>query len=1141
MDNKNKTIRYTIYALMAILVATMALPLTVTPANAATTITVTVNPTNFSPGTTVLVTTSGFTSGTAANIYLSSNGYATISSTDILLASNVPLVNGAFSNVNVTVPSSVMPGTYYVKVYNGQQVGVSSPLSLLAPPAPTITLNTTSAIPGTTVTVTGSNFPAGATGITIYFIGSSGPITSTPVTGTVSSTGTFSGSFVVPSVNSGDYTVLAVATSNGATYGASAPFQVIYQLAPELTQWDSKFMPSGKPLYSVLAGQAGLNLTFFGEGLPYGTVQSVVFYNSAGQQVTYGILPPTSVGSNGEFVSTHLAANGLPKVNVTLAGALMPGLGYYAVFTIGGIQVKSEPFIASVPTNGLFNACMSSVSNPYTCTSSASSSGSINTLVQGYGFGAGDTVTISIFNGGVTLTSATTTADANGAIYVPVSSGTTTFPEQTANAIYVPVSSGTTTFPEQTANVVVIDHLASGQVQKTVGTYSLVPQFTVTDTTTGAAYGAVGDTLTLTGLSFPAPFEASSITFTSMSNGYSVTYTKDSSGNYLTIYYSAADGNFPATSSGTSTTLNVLLPELPGGNTTVTLTGATTAGASVSFTAYFWVNTKLSAAYYVNIPANSWESFSTPQNLFSGDIIDIQATGYPVSAQASVNFTAKTLTAAGMNIMGSTALSNGFLELVLYVPSLPASTQSGFGPYTIVLNGASSNGMLGQQLPTPFQVNVILPGQYSSFPAHVYVNPSMITPESDLGGPGVPGVFPTTYTVGSPLNIVGVGFTGSAKEYVYISATVSGSTTYHLINTVNTSIYGTFDFTVNLPNESSYIQPSPTSKYTQVIYSVAVYQYNPSAIIQSPSTSTNTMSQAVPFSVMPSIMLSPDSGTPNTTVTVVGTGWASGESVAIYMQTYTIVAPGAALVNSNGFFTTTFSVPAFSPGPVTVVAKGSSGVTNATAPFFVKSTTPPAHPQLALSAPSPATVNTTEEITLTVTLNGQPLSVPLSNITGTVVNPDGVSQSISFLSVGAGVYQAPYLVPNITGTYVVTATVTYGGQTYSVTTEFNAVAKVTIPPPPPSTALSSTLSSIISAEQGLASSLSTLQGDLSTLSSQVQSALSALGSSISALYGSISALNSRLGSTEAYSLGALVIAFIALIVIIYGVFVRRMP
>jgi len=176
-----------------------------------------------------------------------------------------------------------------------------------------------------------------------------------------------------------------------------------------------------------------------------------------------------------------------------------------------------------------------------------------------------------------------------------------------------------------------------------------------------------------------------------------------------------------------------------------------------------------------------------------------------------------------------------------------------------------------------------------------------------------------------------------------------------------------------------------------------------------------------------------------------------------------------------------------------------------------------------------------------VTLNGQPLSVPLSNITGTVVNPDGVSQSISFLSVGAGVYQAPYLVPNITGTYVVTATVTYGGQTYSVTTEFNAVAKVTIPPPPPSTALSSTLSSIISAEQGLASSLSTLQGDLSTLSSQVQSALSAVGSSISALYGSISALNSRLGSTEAYSLGALVIAFIALIVIIYGVFVRRMP
>ncbi|SRR5579875_1709209 len=1127
MGNKNKTLRYAVYALMATLVITMALPLT-TPANAATTITVTVNPQNFAPGTTLLVGSSGFASGSAANIYLSSNGYATISSTDILLASNVALVNGAFTNVNVTVPSSVSPGTYYVKVYNGQQVGVSSPVSVLAPPVPTITLNTTSAIPGTTVSVSGSNFPAEATNITIYFIGSSGPITpltSSVPTSVVSSAGTFTATFVVPSVSSGDYTVLATATSSGATYGASAPFQVVYQLAPELTQWDSKFTPNGKSLYSVLAGQAGLNLTFFGQGLPAGTVQSVTFYNSAGQEVTYGILPPTSVGSNGEFVSDHNAANGLPKVNVTIAGALMPGVGYYAVFTIAGIQVKSEPFIASVPTNGLFNACMSATTNPYTCTQSASSSGSINTLVQGYGFGAGDTVGISIVNGGVTLTTspATTSADANGAIYVTV-------------------SSGTTHFPEQTANVVVIDHLASGNVQKTVGTYSLVPQFTVTDIKTGVAQGGVGDTLTLTGLSFPAPFEASSITFTSMSNGYSFTYTKDSKGSSLTTYFSAPNGDFPANSAGVSNTLNVFLPQLPGGNTTVTLTGATTAGATVSFTAYFWVNTTLSAAYYVNLKGNSWAQFSTPQPLFSGDIIDIQANGYPVNTQASVNFTAKTLTAEGVNIMGSTASSNGFLELVLYVPDLPASLQSGFGPYTIVLNGASNNGMLGQEVPTTFQVNVLLPGQYSTATApHVYVNPSMITPESVLGAPDISGVFPTSYTVGSPLNIVGVGFTGSAKEYVYLSASGMGvTTTYQLINTVNTSIYGTFNFTVNLPNESSYTT-NTSSKYTLVTYSVVVKQYNPSAIIQSPSTSTNTDSEAVPFNVVPAIMLSPDSGTPNTTVNVIGTGWASGESVAIYMQTYTIVAPGTAVVNSNGFFATTFSVPAFAAGPVTVVAKGSSGLTNATAPFFVNSTTPPAPPQLTLSAPSPAYVNHTEEITLTVTLNGQPLNIPVSSITATVINPDGVSQSISFLSTGPGTYAVPYLVPNILGSYIVTVSITYNSKTYSTETEFNAILYTPSTTTTNNTALYSTLASIIAAEQALSSSLSTLQGDLSTLSSQVQSALTALGSSIASLSSALSALNSRLGSAEAYSLGALVIAFIALIVIIYGVFVRRMP
>ncbi|MEM3656486.1 MAG: hypothetical protein QXP58_08240, partial [Thermoprotei archaeon] len=952
------------------------------------------------------------------------------------------------------------------------------------------------------------------------FIGSSGPVSPFYYTTAVqsNSTGGFSTTFSVPLVPFGDYTVLAVATNTSGTYGASAPFQVVYELAPELTQWDSSFKPGGKPLYSVLAGQAGLNLSFFGFGLPLGTVKSVTFYNSAGQVVSMGFLPPTTVAPNGEFSSTQNAANVIPDVNVTIAGALPPGVGYYAVFVIGGVTVKSEPFIASVPTNGLLKACMSPVNNPYTCTTSANSSGSINTLVQGYGFGANDPVTISIVNGAVTLVSQSTTADPNGAVY------------QT-------VSSGTTHFPEQTANVVAVDHLANGNQQKLVGTYRLIPQFTVTDTSTGMSMGFVGDTLTLTGLSFPAPFEATSVTFTSMSNQYTVTLKEDTNGNSFTIYYSLDTGDFPGTSSGGTATLNVLLPELPGGNTTVTINGATTAGAPVSITTYFWVESKATAAYYVNLPNNEWAPFATPQNLFAGDIIDLQVTGYPVNTQATVNFTAKTLTSEATNIMGSKALSNGTLELILYVPNVPASTQSGFGPYTIVLNGASSNGMLGKTIKTGFSVNVLLPGQYSTNPPHVYVNPQNIKPESIIGSKA--GVFPTAYPVGTPLTIVGVGFTGSAKEYVYISATVSGSTTYQLFNTVNTSIYGNFMFTMSLPNESSYVYVKSSNAYKSVTYSIVVDQYNPSAIVQSPSTSTPTSAEAVPFNVVPAITLTPDQGTPNTTITVVGTGWASGESVSIYMQTFTIVPPGVAMASSNGFFKTTFSVPAFAPGPVTVVAKGSSSVTNATAPFTVESTVPPTKPTVtaSLSAPSTASVNGTVLLTLTVAVNGTAYSVPLSDISGSILEPNGVSVPLSFLSVGTGQYQYLFHVPNIPGTYAATVTVTYDGVTANAAASFYVSPPTTIPPSNTSS-LSSALSSISSAVSGLQSQLTSLENSLTTLSSQVNAALTQLGSSLSSLFNSV---NSHVSTAETYSLGALVIAFIALIVIIYGVFVRRMP
>ncbi|PSN81755.1 hypothetical protein B9Q01_10370 [Candidatus Marsarchaeota G1 archaeon OSP_D] len=102
---------------------------------------------------------------------MSSSPLEAISSSDVLLASNVPLSNGGFSKVNVTIPSSTAVGTYYIKATddNGVTVVVSKALTVESPViAPSITLQPSSGHAGSTITVSGVNF--GTSTVTIYFI-----------------------------------------------------------------------------------------------------------------------------------------------------------------------------------------------------------------------------------------------------------------------------------------------------------------------------------------------------------------------------------------------------------------------------------------------------------------------------------------------------------------------------------------------------------------------------------------------------------------------------------------------------------------------------------------------------------------------------------------------------------------------------------------------------------------------------------------------------------------------------------------------------------------------------------------------------------------------------------------------------------
>jgi len=1197
MSNKNIGKTQIMYVLMAILVVSLILPFGTTAVHAVASsgATATVTPNAIGAGNAILITTSAnaFT-GKSVNVYISNNSLATISGAT-LIASGLTLTSGALTNANVTVPSNTAPGVYYIKLTddNGLTVVVSNPIQIIAPPyAPTLnvidyTLYTNYnelvnyGFPGDTIRVCGTNFVPNAP-VTIDFIGPTGTIERTTTTtasaqGVCTSTG-----LTVPSLGSGNYLVLAYtnpAVSGVSGYkvspvstGASATFTIAPELIPDLAQYAPTFTGSGFPpgynAYSIRANQAGDVLKFYGFGLPDGQLSSknIEIFNSAGQMVATGITQQVNV-VKGEFTGPYTVypndtALGPIAVNVTILQPLSPGIGYYAVFDISGVNVQSLPFLVSVPSQ-YFQA-------NFTPTSV---SGEVQQLtVQAVGLAAKNTVEgyvqQSILN--INYLYGSTTADENGAAYF--------FIEPSVQA----------GLPNGTYPVILKDTQGGslGYAQTSIGNLVASPSFVLqtfqstNSNNLGKPFGYVGDNVSLSALlglggSFPSSFQATSVTFTSMQTGYSVTVYNAVLQNGKTEPISKGDfgvngeGFFPYNNTnpslGQQENLVVTVPALPGGEVSVTINGEmyvkNLVPVSVSLPGgTFWVLTSIHSIYWANPMANEWQKLPSG-GTYPGDIIDVLLAGFPVNDTGSISFTAShdfSYSELGIPLMPSKVMPNGTLELVMEVPFLPASSNSNFGPYLLSINGAfaATSALCG--LLTQFEYNyteasgqsisVATLGQYApGAQPHVYVDPQDLVPVSQIGA-YVPGVFPSTYESGQTLTIFGTGFSGKAKDFIALNETdaMTGKLiSQTLLSTVNSTGYGIINTTVTLPNLPSYLLVSgkvgtSSATYDLLNYTIAVYQAK-SGLVQVFSNSENTHDLTTQFNITQTLTVVPTSGPVNTSVTLTGTGFADQEYIVVYVQSFTVVPTGVQLDNKDGSFSFNITIPAYAAGPVTIVAKGTSGLTMAQASFTI---TPQVQKTLTatLTAPSTAYENESVLYTLTVYYNGQPTSVPLSDISGSILEPTGVTVPMSFLSVGTGQYQYIFHVPTIAGTYTATVTVSYSGLTYTTTASFTALPPPPTPPTsPPNTNLSTTLSSIIAAEQALQSGLTSLQQALSALSSQVQTALIDLASSISSLSSALTGINNRLGSAEAYSLGALVIAFIALIVIIYGVFVRRMP
>ena len=162
---------------------------------------ITLNPVSGSPGTTITITGSSFKA--ARNGTVAFAGRST------------PVTTTAAGTFSTTLTAPNMPaGDYLVEADFGKDMRAYATFTVTGP---SITLNPVSGPPGTTITITGSNFRATTSG-TVALAGTSTPVTTTAA-------GTFSTTLTAPNLPAGDYSVEADIPYGHGTE-ASATFKV---------------------------------------------------------------------------------------------------------------------------------------------------------------------------------------------------------------------------------------------------------------------------------------------------------------------------------------------------------------------------------------------------------------------------------------------------------------------------------------------------------------------------------------------------------------------------------------------------------------------------------------------------------------------------------------------------------------------------------------------------------------------------------------------------------------------------------------------------------------------------------------------------------------------------------------------------
>jgi hypothetical protein len=279
------------------------------------------------PGTVVTVTGSGFTANeTGIMITFDSNPI-----TSSITADSLGNWSGTF-----TVSTAVL-GPHTVSAFGSITPSGAVPNVTFILLNPYLSISPTSRPPGSSVTITGSGFGAGETGITITFDGN-------PVASGISanSLGDWSGTFTVPAAPSGAHALNAYGSITLAGFIPSINFMVSPTISVSPTSG-----PPGSPVTitgsGFGAGETGITITFDGKPVASGISANSLGDWSGTFTVPASVLGSHSVGAKGSI--TQGVSLGGTNFGVTPGISLKPVSGYVG----GTVQISGSGFAINSP------------------------------------------------------------------------------------------------------------------------------------------------------------------------------------------------------------------------------------------------------------------------------------------------------------------------------------------------------------------------------------------------------------------------------------------------------------------------------------------------------------------------------------------------------------------------------------------------------------------------------------------------------------------------------------------------------------------------------------------------------------------------------------------------------------------------